>query len=70
MTEPLSRDDFRTALEDAIKGREASKASFSTAWAEGNLSRHHFARWARTTTTTSVRSPTTSATSTATPRTT
>jgi pyrroloquinoline-quinone synthase len=46
MTELLSRDDFRAALEDAIKGREAKDASFSTAWAEGKLQRHHFARWA------------------------
>lgn len=46
MTELLSRDDFRAALEDAIKGREAKNASFSTAWAEGKLQRHHFARWA------------------------
>jgi pyrroloquinoline-quinone synthase len=42
----LSRDDFRTALQDAIKGREAKNASFSQAWADGKLKRHHFARWA------------------------
>jgi pyrroloquinoline-quinone synthase len=42
----LSKDDFRTALEDAIKGREAKNASFSLAWANGELSREHFARWA------------------------
>ncbi|RCW45838.1 pyrroloquinoline-quinone synthase [Halopolyspora algeriensis] len=45
-TELLSKEDFRTALEDAIKGREAKDASFSTAWAEGKLTREHFARWA------------------------
>ena len=45
-TELLSHDDFRVALEDAIKGREAKNASFSKAWADGKLERHHFARWA------------------------
>jgi hypothetical protein len=44
-TELLSRDDFRAALEHAIKGREAKNASFSQAWAEGKLQRNHFARW-------------------------
>ncbi|WP_344025726.1 iron-containing redox enzyme family protein, partial [Pseudonocardia kongjuensis] len=42
----LSREDFRAALEDAITGREAKNASFSAAWAEGSLTREHFARWA------------------------
>lgn len=46
MGELLSRDDFRAALEEAIKGREAKNASFSQAWASGALQRHHFARWA------------------------
>lgn len=46
MGELLSKDEFRQALEDAIKGREAKNASFSKAWAEGLLQRHHFARWA------------------------
>lgn len=46
MTELLSRDDFRAALEDAIKGREAKDASFSLAWSNGLLERKHFARWA------------------------
>ena len=46
MTELLSQDEFRAALQDAIKGREASNASFSQAWADGQLQRHHFARWA------------------------
>src|SRR3954468_19944618 len=45
-TELLSQDDFRVALQDAIKGREAKNASFSKAWADGSLERHHFARWA------------------------
>ena len=46
MTELLAHDEFRAALEDAIKGREAKNASFSKAWADGKLERHHFARWA------------------------
>src|SRR5690606_24540534 len=46
MAELLNRDEFRAALEDAIKGRAAKDASFSRAWAEGLLSREHFARWA------------------------
>ena len=45
-TELLSQDDFRAALQGAIKGREAKNASFSKAWADGKLERHHFARWA------------------------
>jgi len=44
--ELLSREDFRTALEGAIKGRAARDASFSQAWASGLLSRDHLARWA------------------------
>lgn len=46
MTELLSREEFRTALEQAMQGRQAKDASFSRAWAEGKLQRHHFARWA------------------------
>ncbi|WP_199432304.1 TenA family transcriptional regulator [Qaidamihabitans albus] len=46
MTELLPQAEFRAALEDAIKGREAKNASFSKAWADGDLQRHHFARWA------------------------
>ena len=46
MTELLSKDEFRAALEEAIKGREAKNASFSLAWANGELKREHFARWA------------------------
>jgi pyrroloquinoline-quinone synthase len=44
--ELLSKDAFRTALQEAIKGREAKNASFSKAWADGVLTREHFARWA------------------------
>ncbi len=46
MAELLNTTDFRAALEDAIKGREAKNASFSKAWANGELSREHLARWA------------------------
>jgi pyrroloquinoline-quinone synthase len=46
MADLLSKDDFRAALEGAIRGREAKDASFSQAWANGLLSRDHFARWA------------------------
>jgi pyrroloquinoline-quinone synthase len=46
MGDLLSREAFRAALEDAIKGREAKDASFSLAWAKGLLERKHFARWA------------------------
>lgn len=42
----LSREEFRTALEEAIKGKSANKSPFSVAWAEGKLEREHFARWA------------------------
>ena len=35
MAELLPPEEFRTALEDAIKGREAKNASFSQAWANG-----------------------------------
>ncbi|MGH3451396.1 MAG: TenA family transcriptional regulator [Haloechinothrix sp.] len=46
MAELMNKDEFRTALQDAIKGRQAKDAPFSRAWAEGKLKRHHFARWA------------------------
>lgn len=46
MTGLLSKDEFRAALQEALKGREAKDASFSTAWADGKLRKHHFARWA------------------------
>ena len=42
----LNRDEFRAALENAIKGKSANKAPFSVAWATGRLSREHLARWA------------------------
>ena len=46
MSQLMNRDDFRTALENAIKGKSANKAPFSIAWASGKLSRDHLARWA------------------------
>ena len=46
MTKLLSKDEFRKALEDAIKGNHSQKAPFTVAWAEGKLERKHFARWA------------------------
>jgi pyrroloquinoline-quinone synthase len=42
----MNQDDFRTALENAIKGKSANKAPFSVAWASGKLSRTHLCRWA------------------------
>ena len=46
MTALMNHDEFRTALENAIKGRSANKSPFSIAWATGKLSRAHLARWA------------------------
>lgn len=46
MNELLPKPEFRTALEDAMKGTMAKDASFSRAWATGRLERHHFAKWA------------------------
>jgi pyrroloquinoline-quinone synthase len=46
MSELMNRDDFRTALENAIKGKSANKSPFSLAWAAGTLTREHLARWA------------------------
>ena len=43
----MNADDFRTALENAIKGRAATKAPFSVAWASGKLTRDHLARLPR-----------------------
>jgi pyrroloquinoline-quinone synthase len=42
----MNREEFRTALEESIKGKSANKAPFSVAWASGKLSRAHLARWA------------------------
>jgi len=46
VAELMNPDQFRTALEQAIQGRAATKAPFSVAWASGKLSREHLARWA------------------------
>ncbi|HEX2825843.1 MAG TPA: iron-containing redox enzyme family protein [Burkholderiales bacterium] len=46
MAKLLDKDTFRTALEDAIKGKSANKAPFSVAWASGQLTREHLSRWA------------------------
>lgn len=42
----LNQDEFRTALENAIKGKAATGSPFSKAWADGTLTRAHMARWA------------------------
>src|SRR5436309_15288220 len=46
MPELMNHVEFRTALENAIKGKAATKSPFSIAWASGKLSRAHLARWA------------------------
>jgi pyrroloquinoline-quinone synthase len=42
----MNHDEFRTALENAIKGKSANQSPFSIAWASGKLSREHLCRWA------------------------
>jgi len=46
MTKLMNRDEFRTALEQAIQGKSANKSPFSIAWATGKLTRAHLSRWA------------------------
>ncbi len=46
MTALMNQDEFRTALENAIKGKSANKSPFSVAWASGKLTREHLCRWA------------------------
>src|ERR1700759_2701687 len=46
MQKLMDHVEFRTALENAIKGKSANKAPFSIAWASGKLSRDHLSRWA------------------------
>jgi len=46
MAEMMDKEAFRSALENAILGKAATKAPFSVAWASGQLSRDHLARWA------------------------
>ncbi len=40
----MTRDVFRSALEDSIRGKSANKAPFSLAWASGKLPPAHLAR--------------------------
>ena len=46
MTALLNQEDFRTALEERVRGRSANQSPFSMAWAQGKLSRQHLASWA------------------------
>jgi pyrroloquinoline-quinone synthase len=46
MEKLLSREEFRTQMEEAIKGQHSQASPFSMAWANGELKREHFARWA------------------------
>ena len=46
MTAMLNQEDFRTALEERVRGRSANQSPFSLAWAQGKLSRQHLASWA------------------------
>ena len=46
MSNLMNRDELRSALENAIKGKSANQSPFSLAWAGGTLSREHLARWA------------------------
>ncbi|MEK9801974.1 MAG: iron-containing redox enzyme family protein [Curvibacter sp.] len=46
MAQLMNPTEFRTALENAIKGKTATASPFSLAWAKGELSREHLARWA------------------------
>lgn len=46
MPEVMNPDEFRTALENAIKGKSANGSPFSKAWASGTLTRAQLSRWA------------------------
>jgi pyrroloquinoline-quinone synthase len=46
MAAMIGREQFRTGLEDAVRGLSSTKAPFSVAWSAGRLSRAHLARWA------------------------
>src|SRR5262245_48891953 len=46
VTKLLNPEEFRAAMKQAMVGREAKNASFSLAWANGELTREDFARWA------------------------
>jgi len=47
LTKPefMNKEDFRAALEKAIEGNAVAKAPFTTMWANGDLTKEHFARW-------------------------
>jgi pyrroloquinoline-quinone synthase len=57
MSELMNQEEFRAAMKEAMVGRQARAASFSLAWANGELTREDFARWAETTIITSVLLP-------------
>lgn len=46
MSELMNQEEFRAAMKEAMVGRQARAASFSLAWANGELTREDFARWA------------------------
>ncbi|WP_240418285.1 TenA family transcriptional regulator [Paenibacillus periandrae] len=41
----MNKEEFRTALEQAIEGNAVAKAPFTIMWANGELKKEHFARW-------------------------
>lgn len=45
MEKLLSREEFRTAMGEAMKGVKSAVSPFSLAWANGELKPEHFARW-------------------------
>lgn len=45
MAELLSREEFRKAMGEAMKGKKSAVSPFSLAWANGELTNEHFARW-------------------------
>jgi pyrroloquinoline-quinone synthase len=47
LTQPklMNKQEFRTALEQAIEGNAVAKAPWTIMWANGELSKEHFAGW-------------------------
>lgn len=43
--ELMTKEAFRVALEQEVKGRHSQASPFSAAWASGALSKEHFAHW-------------------------
>jgi pyrroloquinoline-quinone synthase len=41
----MNKQEFRTALEQAIEGNAVAKAPWTIMWANGELSKEHFAGW-------------------------